>query len=297
MRLFSILLNGTSARPQEVPEKIAQNLQSLRAEHPFATHHLYHDEELRSFIAAHFGPEVTTAYDGLRPLAYRADLGRYCLLYAQGGLYSDVSNFFLAGLCTEASVRLQVFRDNFSAVPWLVNNAIIAAPPGLPVFAHCIEAICHNVATRHYGINALCPTGPNLFGRMIACHADPSALENGQIVVVNPASRRYEAFAFLTQAGDLLAIRRKTSPGLHSFGLNTPTYAELYDQRRIYTADPEPEPDPPPEPEPESEREPEPQRSTAPLVRYGRIAGALARGEPEYWAALGRLVARRSPFA
>jgi hypothetical protein len=62
LRLFSILLNGTSARPQEVPEKIAQNIQSLRAEHPLATHHLYHDEELRSFIAAHFGPEVVNAH-------------------------------------------------------------------------------------------------------------------------------------------------------------------------------------------------------------------------------------------
>jgi hypothetical protein len=210
-------------------------------------------------------------------------------MHAHGGIYSDVSNFFFAGLCSEAPTRLQIFRDNMSDVPWLVNPSIIGAPPGLPVFAHCIEAICHNVATRHYGINALCPTGPNLFGRMIACHADPSALENGQIVVVNPASRRYEAFAFLTQAGDLLAIRRKTSPGLRSLGLDTPTYADLYDQRHIYTAETQPEPEP--------ECAPQPQQSNAPLARYSRVARALVRGEPEYWSALGRVVARRSPFA
>jgi hypothetical protein len=291
LRLFSILLNGTSARPTSVPEKIEQNIQSLRAEHPFATHHLYHDEELRSFIAAHFGPEVTAAYDGMRPLAYRADLGRYCLLHVHGGLYSDLSSFFFAGLCTAAPTRLQIFRDYLNAVPWTVSNAIIAAPPGLPVFVHCIEAICHNVATRHYGINALCPTGPNLFGRMIASHVDPSTLENGHCVVVNPASGRYEGFAFVTQAGDLLAVRRKTSPGLRSLGLDTPNYGDLYDQRCIYTAET------PPEPEPECEAQPQPQQSSAPLARYSRVARALVRGEPEYWSALGRVVARRSPFA
>lgn len=285
MQLFSIFLTGTSELPSSLPEKIAQNIQSLRSEHPFATHKLYHDDELRSFIADHFGPEVTTAYDGLRPLTYRADLGRYCLMHAHGGLYSDVSNFFFAGLCSETPTRLQLFRDNLSDVPWLVSNAIIGAPPGLPVFAHCIEAICHNVATRNYGINALCPTGPNLFGRMIACHVDPAALENGQIVVVNPASRRYEAFAFVTQAGELLAIRRKTAPGLRSFGIDTPTYEDLYNKRCIYTAEALPEP--------EFEQRP----SNAPLARYSRAVRALARGEPEYWSALGRLVARRSPFA
>ncbi len=287
MYLFSIFLNGTSETSATLPEKIAQNIHSLRSEHPFATHKLYQDDELRSFIAEHFGPEVTKAYDGLRPLTYRADLGRYCLMHAHGGIYSDVSNFFFAGLCSEAPTRLQVFRDNMSDVPWLVSNAIIGAPPGLPVFAHCIEAICHNVATRNYGINALCPTGPNLFGRMIANHADPAALENGQIVVVNPASRRYDAFAFVTQAGELLAIRRKTAPGLRSFGIDTPSYGDLYNKRCIYTAEALPEP----------ELERQHGRFNAPLARYSRAVRALARGEPEYWSALGRLIARRSPFA
>ncbi|MFC3126792.1 glycosyltransferase [Pseudoroseomonas globiformis] len=239
MPLHSILLaGGTSDFAGELPFKIAQNLQSFRDEHPGFRHRLYGDESLRAFLEAHFGAEVVAAYDELVPLAYKADLGRYCLLHALGGIYSDVSNFFMAPLLNGPRIdRLHVFRDNHSAAPWIVNNAIIASPPGAPVFARCIERICAHAASRHYGTNALCPTGPNLFGAELAASATVGGLANGRVVLVNPGAA-YEAFAFVSAGGELVAVRRKTSPGLASLGFPVASsYAQIYDARGIYRGD------------------------------------------------------------
>lgn len=270
--LFSILLTGhDSPKLDAFPEKIRQNFSSLAAEHPFGEHRIYQDEELRSFIAERFGPEVVSSYDQLVPLAYRADLGRYCLLYEHGGIYSDVSNFFFAPVCDGPPHRLHVFRDNFSQVPWLVNNALIAAPAHADVFRHTIEAICHHVRTRYYGINALSPTGPNLFGQMLALHSDQIELANGRVVVINGESQRYESFAFVSKDGELIAVRRKTSPGLESLGMKTDSgYAECYARQGIYLTAP-----------------PTPRTGSAPpgasRYRLARVLGGLARGDADYW--------------
>ena len=117
----------------------------------------------RAFIDAHFDGTVLAAYDALVPNAYRADLFRYCALFALGGLYADFGVNFLA------PIDALVDRDNDGIVlchdliidnrPGLLNG-VLAARPAHPLFAMCIRQIVANVATQFYGINAHHPTGP-----------------------------------------------------------------------------------------------------------------------------------------
>ena len=52
---------------------------------------LYEQDGLRNFISSVYGGDVLWAYDRLKPYAYKADLGRYCLLHHFGGWYADLS--------------------------------------------------------------------------------------------------------------------------------------------------------------------------------------------------------------
>ena len=50
--------------------------------------HWHNDREAREFVASAC-PSALYAYDCLRPHAYKADLWRYCVMYARGGMYLD----------------------------------------------------------------------------------------------------------------------------------------------------------------------------------------------------------------
>ena len=41
------------------------------------------------FIATHCGQRAADAYNQLKPKAFKADLLRYCLLWATGGVWAD----------------------------------------------------------------------------------------------------------------------------------------------------------------------------------------------------------------
>ncbi len=92
LKAHSIYLTGQSNAP--LSEQISANLDSFKRNYSDFEHVLYTDASLRTFISENFESAVLWAYDQLIPLAYKADLGRYCLLYKLGGVYSDLSISF-----------------------------------------------------------------------------------------------------------------------------------------------------------------------------------------------------------
>jgi len=239
MKLHSILLTGDErSESNPLPEKVQANIASLTSAHPNGEHTLYTDRTLRRFVADHFPPAVVDAYDELVPLAYKADLGRYCLLFVHGGLYSDIANYFFGGVCADPQNAIWVFRDCHSRAPWIVSTGLIAAPPRQPVFKRCIDQICRHTDQRYYGLTALCPTGPNLFGTELAASAPLRQMRNGVVAHVNAGFNTYPAYAYLSPKGDLVAVRNKTSAGIATLGVTAPPpYDLLYEAREIYRSD------------------------------------------------------------
>ena len=125
----------------------------------------------RAFIEDNFSNDVLAAYDGLIPGAYQADLWRYCVLYAKGGVYGDVK----ISLCNALNMLLDQDTEFTSAnerqgshhLKGAIWNTFIASKPGHPFLKHAIDMIVENVRQRDHGRNALYPTGPFLLGRAI----------------------------------------------------------------------------------------------------------------------------------
>jgi hypothetical protein len=198
--------------------------------HPEAHHTLYDDEALREFVRTNMGRDATRAFDSLIPLAYRADLGRYALLLERGGIYADLSVHFFQPVCNlEGIDRIHVFRDGFSAAPWIVSISIIACPPGMQLFQLAIDQIIENCDKGNYGVNPLCPTGPNLFGKLIAASVPLEKIICGESRRIN--RNDLHSYAYLSAAGDVLAVNVKLGAGLRSLGV-----AVNEDYNRIYAA-------------------------------------------------------------
>jgi hypothetical protein len=234
-RLHSIYLTrNLNDKVTCLPSKIARNIDSFKECHPELEHQLYNVELGRQFLKLHFGTDVLSAFDSLRPLAYKADLLRYCLLYELGGIYADLSLYFhSSALDFDKSAKIFVYRDAFSRAPWIANIALIIAKPKMQVFESCIKKIVEHINHDYYGTNALCPTGPNLFGAMLAETTPLFDIASGEVIKINRSSGY--AYAFLNAPGDVVAFSVKAGQGLGSLGAHsTDNYNDYYNDREIY---------------------------------------------------------------
>lgn len=182
---------------KELPPKMIECVEKLKQDNPEFKHHLYDDEDCRTFIKNNFDRKVLNAFDSLIPGAYKADLWRYCILYKKGGIYLDVkfqceNGFKLIEMAKSpenyvldrpfSSKRMPLKHElNLVNIPnyydivynkidtnfWKnkkigIYNAVMASKPNNPVLKQCIDKIVENVNKQYYGYNALYPTGPGL---------------------------------------------------------------------------------------------------------------------------------------
>lgn len=243
----SIFINDSGrADAASLPPWLQENIRSLWDRHPALPHRLWGQDEVLALLAQRFSREVVQAFLALKPYAFRADLARYCVMHAHGGVYADLSYFLLRPLPLEPR-RLVVFRDFLWSSPWDASNGVIAAPPGHRVFERAIEMVCANVRRGYLGPTPLCPTGPALFGQALAMGCEAQDLVTGAAALIErpilktlvprvelPVDDRLHA---LVLGQDVVAIKRKRmgSPGLAGFGVRDGNgYADLWARRDVY---------------------------------------------------------------
>lgn len=245
MLLANVLI--TSAGDDEpIPPTVQENIASLKDQHPGHEHRLFRQDDVVQLIEEKFSKEVLHAFRALRPFAYRADLARYCILYQLGGLYADLSYFFLAPVPMPPK-RAVVFRGNLVSSPWDTSNGVIYAPARHKALERAIELVCANVKRRYYGLTPLCPTGPALLGKAVAmtCEAEELITGLAQLMDRQVMAERLPDLAlpdgdlihcqFLKQ--ELIAVKRKPiqSQGLKSIGITSGNaYRGFWNRREVY---------------------------------------------------------------
>jgi hypothetical protein len=153
---------------KQLPPKMQENVNRMRKVNPEFNVYLYDDNDCREFIKNNFPKDILTAYNTLKPGAYKADLWRLCVLYINGGIYADIkfnciNNFKFIAL-TE-SEHLVLDRPGWWKEGEIgLYNAIIVAKPKNEFLLRCINKISKNVKNKYYGFMDLYPTGPGLLG-------------------------------------------------------------------------------------------------------------------------------------
>lgn len=219
-----------------------RTVQHNHATNPEFDFYLFDNAECRDYIETNFEPSVLKAYDSLAPGAYKADLWRLCVLYKEGGVYLDIklkiTEPLVKFLEPVASKQGPIFvKDKWQPVDGGIApyQAVLAGPPGVPLFRQAIETIVRNVESRYYGTNQLDPTGPVMLARLIGkeernlfhyyVHFDPKSFQ--AYIYKNDSTQlfmqQYETYRF-EQHQDMLA----------SGGGGGETYLQLWNRRAIY---------------------------------------------------------------
>lgn len=226
-----------------IPKQLLACIETIKANCNDYQYQLYQAKELRDFINDNFDKDVIEAYDKLIPYSYKADLGRFCLLYKLGGWYFDISTSMTSKLPKVTQLTNIVFRDH--AFPagrpaWETCTGGIYSEAGSELTEITISMIVANVKNKHYGQSPLDPTGPGVFGRALAKLGPNKKTLHGMYIPLTP-EHKLKNFAFVVPSGKILAWGKKThgtnlSEGLANLGATgVNSYADLYRARKIYS--------------------------------------------------------------
>jgi hypothetical protein len=134
-----------------IPEDLTGYVESWRRFHPDWQHRLWTDTDLAQLVEDHF-PQYRDLFHAYELAIMRADLGRYLILKKFGGVYADLDAEALASFAPLLDSGVPVFAcepPSHAALEFvqrrgfrrLVSNAVMASPPGHPLWDHLLTLI------------------------------------------------------------------------------------------------------------------------------------------------------------
>ena len=181
---------GRYSNEAAFPHQLTVTFREIRSQN--LNHRLVYvnDSQIRNVLSGHtaeLGNDVVRLFESLRPGAYRADIGRFALLWAFGGIYSDLPQTFArpldAIIPTSSNVSKTTDlpahffasdRPRPSELPddrtllFGIQTSFFAAPPGSPLLLVVLRGILDQIRAKDLGRNPLDVTGPAAVYRHVA---------------------------------------------------------------------------------------------------------------------------------
>lgn len=219
-------------------------IESIRHALP-GPHNLWLESDIKRLLSDNFAPEVLAAFEKIKPLAYKADLARYCILYVFGGWYFDLTTQVLdPSLLSRYSEDFQIilFRDVPSSgdVVSVGNTVMWFRYPGHEVLLETINNATENILNESYSYHQHGITGPIVLGRAVSEYqrnnsasnilvGDTIMLDNHPTHIFNdPMEQNFLVFSRRRAMNETLASMLPT--GYESAS----NYWQMYYDREVY---------------------------------------------------------------
>jgi hypothetical protein len=243
-RIHQVVIVDGLQLPNHIPSGIRLNSEGAQQLYPKAKYHLWSGEELRAFIGDSFRPAVLRAFDTLRPYSYKCDLARFCLLFAQGGMYVDLAVRLMNQWRIPPACGIAAFSEMYPGMKsWtLTQTSLLWAKPGRAEMETTIEWIVENCERRYYGPHDHYPTAGALLGRAFAAamaakgqghSADDQWV--GECRYITP-EQEMKNVCYVAPDRTFVGLRTKTRAGeLGEIGLiGTNNYCDIWRARQVY---------------------------------------------------------------
>ena len=146
-------------------ENIYQNIKTIKDYNPEFNYFSFDENnDCDKFIFDNYPDYVHKAYNNLKPIEYKNDLWKYCILYKYGGIYIDVKFYCKFKLINFIDNNYFTGEYDYYNNKLLINTGFIITKPNNPVFLRAINNIINNIKDNYYGISDNFPTGSGLLG-------------------------------------------------------------------------------------------------------------------------------------
>ena len=167
--IHKVYIEHSMTIPKPLPKPIQEARDSWKIMNPEYTIKYYSGKDCEDYLWKHFGQRHLKAFRKLKPYALKSDLFRYCLLYIEGGVYTDwktVCHIPLRELIRKDTKWISIW-DIVRPNMW---NGFFVTPPKNPILKTAIDMCLYNIENNIYGTQCLEPTGPKLFGTAFVHH-------------------------------------------------------------------------------------------------------------------------------
>ena len=195
----------------------------------------FDDDMCRMFIKNNFSKNILDTYDNLIPGAYKADLFRYCILYKNGGIYSDLTQQFyipFSKIINNCNDKLILVKDarQLLIIKSPIQINFMASISNQEIFKLAINKIFLNVKNKYYGSHCLEPTGPILFRK---CFDEIKPKYKMEIIFKKKKSNEINVTGgYIYNTGKLVYINKSSNHTNHIKPKSH--YGKLWKSRNIY---------------------------------------------------------------
>mgnify|MGYP003141585340 FL=1 len=161
----------TFSSKSDITLEIKNAINSWKANNKDWEHKIFYDIDCKEFLLNNFNEDVLKAFNIIKPGAGKADLFRYCYLYINGGVYTDIDNICVKPLDYYITKSDEfVIPTGFFNKRILLETCFIACIPNHKYIKTAIDLCVYNVLNRFKPkeyLPLLKLTGPKLFSRSV----------------------------------------------------------------------------------------------------------------------------------
>lgn len=226
---------------EALPDEVKNLLIDTLKKNPSFEMIYFDDEQCKEFIKNNFDNKVLSAYNSLAPSAYKADMFRYCLLYKNGGIWSDLTQKFyepMESFIDFQKDKLILVEGGFidCANKRGIEIAFMASIPNNEIYLKAINEIVKNVESNYYGFSSFCPTGPIMFRKLV--DSNNTSYKKGfefERININGSIDYKDYIVYKNKK--ILKTRCLNHAKYLYLDEKKPHYSELYANKKIYKND------------------------------------------------------------
>lgn len=125
----------------------------------------FDNKQRDEFMKNNYNDRIVSAYNKIKPGAYKADIWRLCILYKYGGVYVD------AYATPYIPISELLKTNNYPFISVLeyagIHNGLLISEKEHPFLEQAIMDCVVNIENNYYGNSSLDITGPNCLGRSL----------------------------------------------------------------------------------------------------------------------------------
>jgi len=170
--IHKIYIQDNGTIPEKLEKHIIDSHNSWLIHNPGYKIKYWSLNDCREYLKKNFSEEYIKTFDCIKPYACKSDFFRYCIIYNEGGWYSDwkqvcLKNNLLDKLSDKEFICFYDKGNNYVKKNQCIAQAFFGGIKNHPILKDCINNVIYNVNNKIYGNCGLDPTGPCLIGNII----------------------------------------------------------------------------------------------------------------------------------
>jgi mannosyltransferase OCH1-like enzyme len=236
--IYKIYIDDSMEIPQ-LPDNITESINTWKNLNPGYIIKLFSGNDCRKYLKENFDDIYLQTFDCFKPYAFKADFFRYCIIYNEGGWYSDLKQVLYKPLSTilrPNSYFICSWETDYEDKKKYMQNSFFGAEKKCPILKTAIDYCISNCKQKYYGDTSLYITGPYVLAKSFKENVDVN-LTNEQLMLdgITLGSFSFLQGEYFIFNNEILIKKKCDTCGFSQDWKNGNNYLEMFKNKDVYS--------------------------------------------------------------